>query len=37
MAAVFFLAFWFSRYETESNRLWRGFVLPMAIVSLLIR
>lgn len=36
MAAVFFLAFWFSRYETESNRLWRGFVLPMAIVSLLI-
>jgi cell division protein FtsW len=36
MAAVFFLAFWFSRYETESNRLWRGFVLPMAIVSLLV-
>ena len=36
IAAVFFLAFWFSRYETESNRLWRGFVLPMAIVSLLI-
>jgi len=36
MAAVFFLAFWFSRYETESNRLWRGFVLPMGIVSLII-
>ena len=25
LAAVFFLAFWFSRYENESSRLWRGF------------
>ena len=25
IAAVFFLAWWFSRYENESNRLWRGF------------
>ena len=36
IAAVFFLAYWFSRYETQSNQLWRGFVLPMAIVSALI-
>ena len=36
IAAVFFLAYWFSRYETQSNQLWRGFVLPMAIVSVLI-
>ena len=36
MAAVFFLAFWFSRYEAESKQFWRGFVFPMAIVSLLV-
>ena len=36
IAAVFFLAYWFSRYETQSKQLWRGFVLPMAIVSVLI-
>lgn len=36
IAAVFFLAFWFSRYEAESKRIWRGFLLPLAIVSLII-
>jgi cell division protein FtsW len=36
LAAVFFLAFWFSRYEDQSRQLWRGFVIPMAIVSLLL-
>jgi len=36
LAAVFFLAFWFARYESESKQLWRGFLLPMAIVSLLL-
>ncbi len=36
IAAAFFLAFWFSRYETESKQLWRGFVFPMAIVGLLV-
>lgn len=36
LAALFFLAFWFSRYETESNKVWRGFVLPLAMISVLI-
>ncbi len=36
LAAVFFLAFWFARYEKESGRILRGFVFPMAIVSLLL-
>lgn len=36
LAAVFFLAFWFARYEKESSRILRGFVFPMAIVSLLL-
>jgi cell division protein FtsW len=36
IAAVFFLAFWFSRYEAQSKQIWRGFILPLGIVSLLI-
>jgi cell division protein FtsW len=36
IAAVFFLAYWFSRYESQSRQLWRGFVVPMAVVGLLI-
>ncbi|HEY1581471.1 MAG TPA: putative lipid II flippase FtsW [Chthoniobacterales bacterium] len=36
IATVFFLGWWFSRYEGESRQLWRGFLLPMAVVSLLI-
>ncbi|HEY8670258.1 MAG TPA: putative lipid II flippase FtsW [Terriglobales bacterium] len=36
IAAVFFLAFWFSHYETQSKQVWRGFILPLVIVSLLI-
>jgi cell division protein FtsW len=36
IAAVFFLGWWFSHYEGESKQLWRGFLLPMAVVSLLI-
>jgi len=36
LAALFFLAFWFSRYETESNKVWRGFVFPLAMISVLI-
>ena len=31
-----FSRLWFSRYETESKQLWRGFVFPMAIVGLLV-
>ncbi len=36
LAAVFFLAFWFARYEKESSKILRGFVFPMGIVSLLL-
>ena len=36
IAAIFFLAWWFSCYESASKQLWRGFVFPMAIVGLLI-
>jgi cell division protein FtsW len=33
IAVVFFLAFWFSRYEDASKQFWRGFVLPLAVVG----
>ena len=36
IAAVFFLAAWFSRYEKATSSLFRGFVLPLAIVTLLL-
>ncbi len=36
LAAVFFLAFWFSRYEKESSQIWRGFVLPLLVIGLLV-
>jgi cell division protein FtsW len=36
IAVTFFLAFWFSRYEAESNHLWRGFVMPLTIIGLLL-
>jgi cell division protein FtsW len=36
VAAVFFLAAWFSRYEKATRSLLRGFVLPLAIVALLL-
>jgi cell division protein FtsW len=36
IAAVFFLAAWFSRYEKATGSLLRGFVLPLAIVTLLL-
>jgi cell division protein FtsW len=36
IAVVFFLAFWFSRYEKESGQVWRGFIFPLAIVGLAI-
>jgi cell division protein FtsW len=35
IAAVFFLAAWFSRYE-KAHCLFRGFVIPLAIVGLLL-
>jgi cell division protein FtsW len=36
IAAVFFLAAWFSRYEKESKTLLQGFALPLAIIGLLL-
>ena len=36
IAAVFFLAAWFSRYEKATGSLLRGFALPLAIVTLLL-
>ena len=36
IAAVFFLAYWFSRHEKASNSIWRGFVLPLAIIAPLL-
>src|SRR6267143_3089567 len=36
IAVVFFLAWWFARYEKESGRVFRGFVIPFAIVVALL-
>ncbi|MFN2477258.1 MAG: putative lipid II flippase FtsW [Chthoniobacterales bacterium] len=36
VAAVFFLAYWFSRYEKESGRILQGFAIPLAIVGVLL-
>ncbi|MEP6685141.1 MAG: putative peptidoglycan glycosyltransferase FtsW [Verrucomicrobiota bacterium] len=36
VGAVFFLAFWYTRYEKSSNKLLRGFVIPLAIIGILI-
>jgi cell division protein FtsW len=33
MAAVFFLAYWFARYEKESGSWLRGFMLPLVILG----
>ncbi|HEY2144394.1 MAG TPA: putative lipid II flippase FtsW [Candidatus Udaeobacter sp.] len=34
LAAVFFLAAWFARYEQPNRKLLLGFILPLAIISL---
>jgi cell division protein FtsW len=36
VATVFFLAWWFARYEEGSGRLLRGFVIPFSIVTALL-
>ncbi len=33
IAAVFFLAYWFTHYEKESRQILSGFVFPLAIVA----
>lgn len=36
LAAIFFLAWWFSRYESKTDTLLHGLVLPFAILGLLV-
>jgi cell division protein FtsW len=36
LAAIAFLAFWFSKYEEQSGSFLRGFVAPMAITGILM-
>ena len=36
LASVAFLAWWFSKYETESRQFFKGFAFPMAICGLLM-
>ena len=36
LAAIAFLAHWFSKYETEAKEFLKGFVYPMAIVGILL-
>ena len=36
IAAIFFLAAWFSRDEKSGNNLLRGFVLPLALIGLVL-
>jgi cell division protein FtsW len=36
IAAIFFLAYWFSRYEKTSHSLLQGFVLPLLIITPLL-
>src|ERR1700682_5914703 len=36
IAVVFFLAFWFSRYEKASNHPLYGFAIPLAVIAVLL-
>ena len=36
LAAIFFISWWFSKYEKDSGRLLKGFVYPLAVVGILI-
>ncbi|MEY2491609.1 MAG: cell division protein FtsW [Verrucomicrobiota bacterium] len=36
LAAVFFLAWWFARFEKRSGNVIYGFVIPLAVIALLI-
>lgn len=36
IAAIAFLAFWYSRHEKEARTFWKGFIFPMLIVGLLM-
>ncbi len=36
VAVLFFLAWWYHRYEAESSEFWRGFVIPLAVVGVIM-
>ncbi|MEP6698188.1 MAG: putative lipid II flippase FtsW [Verrucomicrobiota bacterium] len=36
IAAIFFLAFWFTRYEKTSSQFLRGFIIPLCIIGLML-
>jgi cell division protein FtsW len=36
LASVIFLAYWFSRYQADAHRFFKGFVIPMAVVGLVM-
>ncbi len=36
VAAVFFLAFWYSHYEKASGRIVHGFLIPLGVISILL-
>jgi cell division protein FtsW len=36
LAAIFFTAWWFEKYEKESGELLKGFILPFAVVGILL-
>lgn len=36
LAAIFFVAWWFEKYEKDSNRFLKGFVYPLAVIGVLL-
>lgn len=36
VAVLFFLAWWYHRHEEESSEFWRGFVMPLAVVGVVM-
>ena len=36
VAAIVFLAWWYHRHENETKQFWRGFVMPLAAVGMII-
>lgn len=36
LSSIIFLAWWYSRFEAETQTFWRGFVIPMAVVGVIL-
>ena len=36
LAVLFFVAWWFEKFEKDSGRFFKGFIFPMAIVSIIL-